>query len=106
MTCKFLDVESFASLPEEGLLDAYLLQWQHDQVAIGLVVWQGKCLPTCCLNLTGLGSNDHEAGKRMGEGADFPITTLTHIGWDNFAALTSLLLTHNQVHSLDSAVNT
>ena len=95
MTCKFLDVESFASL----------LHWQHDQVAVGLVAWQGKCLPTGCLYLIGLGSSTHVAGIRMGEGADFPITRLTQIVWDKLAALTSLLLTHNQIHTLDSAVN-
>ena len=71
---------------------------------MGLVVWQGKYLPTGCLYLTGLGSSTHVAGIHMGEGADFPITALTHIVWDKLAALTSLLLTHNQIHTLDSAV--
>ena len=98
-------VESFASLPEEGPLVAHLLHWQHDQVAVGLVAWQGKCLPTGCLYLTGLGSSTHVAGIRMGKGADFPITTLTHIVWNKLAALTSFLFTHNLIHTLDSAVN-
>ena len=105
MTCKFIDVESFASLPEEGLIIAYLLHCLRDQFAVGLVAWQGKCLPNGCLYLTGLGSSTHVAGIRMGKGADFPITTLTHIVWNKLAALTSFLFTHNLIHTLDSAVN-
>ena len=56
-----------------------------------------------CVHLAWLGGTTQVSREPVSEGRMFTLPTLTHIGWCHLTALTIVLLTEGQVHSLVSA---